>query len=53
MELILVRHPEVAAPAGTCYGQTDLPARTPCAALPWAILSAALKGQTETVSVQV
>ena len=31
----------------------DLPARTPCAALPWAILSAALKGQTETVSVQV
>jgi nitrogen fixation NifU-like protein len=31
----------------------DLPARTPCAALPWAILSAALKGQTDTVSVQV
>lgn len=31
----------------------DLPARTPCAALPWAILSAALKGQAETVSVQV
>ena len=31
----------------------DLPARTPCAALPWTTLSAALKGQTETVSVQV
>ena len=31
----------------------DLPARTPCAALPWAILSAALKGQTDTVSVRV
>ncbi len=26
-----MRHPEVAAPAGTCYGQTDLPARTPMA----------------------
>ena len=31
----------------------DLPSRTPCAALPWAILAAALDGRTETVSVQV
>ena len=31
----------------------DLPSRTPCAALPWAILAAALAGSTETVSVQV
>ena len=31
----------------------DLPSRTPCAALPWAILAAALEGRTETVSVQV
>lgn len=29
MELILLRHPVVAAPAGTCYGQADLPAREP------------------------
>jgi len=29
----------------------DLPSRTPCAALPWAILAAALEGRTETVSV--
>ena len=31
----------------------DLPSRTPCAALPWAILVAALASSTETVSVQV
>jgi nitrogen fixation NifU-like protein len=31
----------------------DLPSRTPCAALPWAILAAALAGSSETVSVQV
>ncbi len=31
----------------------DLPSRTPCAALPWAILAAALAASTETVSVQV
>jgi len=31
----------------------DLPSRTPCAALPWAILAAAPAGSTETVSVQV
>jgi len=31
----------------------DLPSRTPCAALPWAILAAALDGRRETVSVQV
>ena len=31
----------------------DLPSRTPCATLPWAILAAALAGSTETVSVQV
>jgi alpha-ribazole phosphatase len=29
VELILLRHPVVAAPAGTCYGQADLPAREP------------------------
>ena len=29
MELILLRHPVVAAPAGTCYGQADLPLREP------------------------
>lgn len=29
MELILLRHPVVAAPAGTCYGQIDLPLREP------------------------
>jgi NifU-like protein involved in Fe-S cluster formation len=31
----------------------DLPSRTPCAALPWAILAAALEGRHETVSVQI
>ena len=31
----------------------DLPSRTPCAALPWAILVAALEGRHETVSVQI
>ena len=31
----------------------DLPSRTPCAALPWAILAAALAGSSETVSIQV
>jgi nitrogen fixation NifU-like protein len=31
----------------------DLPARTPCAALPWVTLIAALDGRTDTVSVQV
>jgi len=31
----------------------DLPSRTPCAALPWAILAAALEGRRETVSVHV
>ena len=31
----------------------DLPLRTPCAALPWAILAAALAASTETASVQV
>ena len=29
MELILVRHPEVAVAAGTCYGQADVPLRLP------------------------
>lgn len=29
MELILLRHPVVAAAAGTCYGQADLPLREP------------------------
>ena len=29
----------------------DLPARTSCAALPWATLAAALEGRTDTVSV--
>lgn len=31
----------------------DLPARTPCAALPWAIMSAVLNGRSDRVSVQV
>jgi nitrogen fixation NifU-like protein len=31
----------------------DLPVRTPCAALPWATLAAALEGRTETVTVRV
>ena len=31
----------------------DLPSRTPCAALPWAILAAAVAASTETASVQV
>ena len=31
----------------------DLPARTPCAALPWATLAAALDGRTDTVTVSV
>ena len=31
----------------------DLPVRTPCAALPWATLAAALDGRTDTVTVQV
>jgi len=31
----------------------DLPARTPCAALPWATLAAALNGRTDTISVSV
>lgn len=30
----------------------DLPVRTPCAALPWATLAAALDGRTETVTVR-
>jgi nitrogen fixation NifU-like protein len=31
----------------------DLPVRTPCAALPWVTLAAALDGRTDTVSVSV
>jgi alpha-ribazole phosphatase len=31
MELILVRHPEVALPAGTCYGQLDVALAEPMA----------------------
>jgi alpha-ribazole phosphatase len=31
MELILVRHPEVDLPAGTCYGQADVAMRAPMA----------------------
>ncbi len=31
----------------------DLPARLPCAALPWVTLIAALEGRTDTVSVQL
>ncbi len=30
----------------------DLPARTPCAALPWATLAAALDGRADTVTVR-
>ncbi|MBQ0932983.1 alpha-ribazole phosphatase family protein [Ideonella sp. 4Y16] len=40
MELILLRHPVVAAPAGICYGQADLPAREPLEPPPAQVLQA-------------